>query len=202
MTCPRCGNERTPTDFAKDNSKASGRMSHCKTCDNASRKRYYEANRDRVLAEAAAKREERLGPMSDLNCNKCGASFTQTRRSQLSCAACRVKKKARQANYGGWTGRKVQRTRRAIYQRDDGICQICGQPAPFDLGQVDHIVPRSMGGNPSATNMRWAHATCNNGRRLSDYANAIRGGALSGAAQTNSAYFPLPPLASKSSRDW
>lgn len=49
-TCPRCGEDRAVEEFARDKSKSNGRKSFCKSCDNAKSKRYYAANRERVLA--------------------------------------------------------------------------------------------------------------------------------------------------------
>jgi sarcosine oxidase delta subunit len=61
MICPRCGESRQISDFAQDRSKASGRKSHCRPCDSAKARRYYEANREavirRVSAQQKAKRE-------------------------------------------------------------------------------------------------------------------------------------------------
>jgi hypothetical protein len=47
--CPRCGEDRAAEEFARDGTKASGRKSFCKSCDNAKSKRYYEANREHVI---------------------------------------------------------------------------------------------------------------------------------------------------------
>ena len=51
--CPRCERDLPVSEFARDRSKASGHKSHCKRCDNAKSKRYYEANRERVLRKRA-----------------------------------------------------------------------------------------------------------------------------------------------------
>jgi hypothetical protein len=51
--CPRCGEVRRIEDFAVDRSKASGRKSHCKPCDAAKARCYYEANRERVIARVS-----------------------------------------------------------------------------------------------------------------------------------------------------
>ena len=83
-----------------------------------------------------------------------------------------------------WGGRRVQRIRRAIYHRDHGICQLCGQPAPFSQGNVDHIHPQFYGGTDRASNLRWTHAHC----------NKSKGHKLNTSAVTT------PPVAK--SRDW
>jgi formate dehydrogenase maturation protein FdhE len=41
-TCPKCGETKPETGFAKDASKASGRKSHCKVCDCERARRYYQ----------------------------------------------------------------------------------------------------------------------------------------------------------------
>lgn len=60
--------------------------------------------------------------------------------------------------------------RRAIYERDAWVCQICTEPisdavdTPFILrASVDHIVPQSSGFEPdhSTGNLRMAHVICN-----------------------------------------
>lgn len=56
----------------------------------------------------------------------------------------------------------------AIYQRDGGICQICGLPVHpakgvdnnWD-GTIDHIKPLSVGGKHSMANCQLAHRICN-----------------------------------------
>jgi hypothetical protein len=56
--CPRCERLLPESEFARDRPKASGHRSHCKGCDNAKSKRYYAANRERVLAKRAARTAE------------------------------------------------------------------------------------------------------------------------------------------------
>lgn len=51
--------------------------------------------------------------------------------------------------------------RQAIYERDGGICQICGDHVSSDDFTLDHIVPLSAGGPHTETNLRIAHRSCN-----------------------------------------
>jgi hypothetical protein len=48
----------------------------------------------------------------------------------------------------------------AVYYRDDGTCQICGQfrPKPVNL---DHVIPWSAGGSDRSHNLRVACESCN-----------------------------------------
>lgn len=55
-----------------------------------------------------------------------------------------------------------------IYNRDKGICQICGLPVPDTneptdqwAATVDHIIPLSKGGLHTGTNCQLAHRLCN-----------------------------------------
>jgi hypothetical protein len=56
--CPRCERVLPLVEFARDRSKASGHKSWCKACDRAKSKRYYAANRERVLTRQAARAAE------------------------------------------------------------------------------------------------------------------------------------------------
>lgn len=65
------------------------------------------------------------------------------------------------------------RERKAIKARDRDICQICGEKilrlgcdvSPFmelgKHGQIDHVFPRSRGGQNDPTNLRLLCVTCN-----------------------------------------
>lgn len=52
--CPQCERWLEIDQFAPDATKANGRKSACRACDNAKSRRYYKANRGRVLARVAA----------------------------------------------------------------------------------------------------------------------------------------------------
>lgn len=56
--CPRCGEMRTAEQYARDGSKASGYKSHCKDCDNQRSRRYYAANRERVIDRVLSRHAE------------------------------------------------------------------------------------------------------------------------------------------------
>lgn len=55
--------------------------------------------------------------------------------------------------------------RRAVWDRDRGICGICALPVPFGRDMhVDHIQPRCEGGPDALENLRATHGTCNRRR--------------------------------------
>ncbi len=56
----------------------------------------------------------------------------------------------------------VKRVRKAvIYQRDQGLCQICGSAVPPDDVHLDHIVPLCRGGTHEPDNVQLVHWRCN-----------------------------------------
>jgi hypothetical protein len=56
--CPQCQRVQPIEDFAYDVSKSSGRKSLCKSCDRNKSRRYYLANRERVLARVKAQQRK------------------------------------------------------------------------------------------------------------------------------------------------
>jgi len=57
--------------------------------------------------------------------------------------------------------RRVRFNRRNIYARDGNRCQYCGRRFPTSELTLDHVVPRSRGGDASWTNMVCACVACN-----------------------------------------
>jgi hypothetical protein len=51
-----------------------------------------------------------------------------------------------------------------VLKRDDFTCQYCGRRAPAVAIEVDHVVPRSMGGTDDLTNLVAACFECNSGK--------------------------------------
>ncbi|HLU47773.1 MAG TPA: HNH endonuclease [Planctomycetota bacterium] len=56
---------------------------------------------------------------------------------------------------------KVSFTRRNLYRRDRHRCQYCGKRVTFDEVSVDHVIPRSLGGETSWRNCVVACRRCN-----------------------------------------
>ena len=56
----------------------------------------------------------------------------------------------------------IERVFRAkMYERDMGLCQICGLPVEDGEFTLDHAIPLFRGGTHSYANCRTAHASCN-----------------------------------------
>lgn len=52
-------------------------------------------------------------------------------------------------------------SRRAIYERDNGICGICREPVPYRRFHLDHIIPIAFGGTHEPSNVQVSHGVCN-----------------------------------------
>lgn len=64
-------------------------------------------------------------------------------------------------NYVGMPQVEARPTRRAIFQRDKGVCQYTGQPVAWSDGNLDHVIPRDRGGRSSFDNLVWSARTVN-----------------------------------------
>lgn len=66
------------------------------------------------------------------------------------------------------SGKHWDEVRRAVYERDDYTCQVCGVEGGADgedvVLQADHIVPRSRGGEDDMENLRTLCRTCHQAR--------------------------------------
>lgn len=67
---------------------------------------------------------------------------------------------------------------KAVYDRDNGICQLCFLPVGERDWDIDHIIPRSFGGQNFRNNLRLTHSACNNAR-ADDLTNAEKNQMLS-----------------------
>ena len=81
----------------------------------------------------------------------------KTRRNTLKMVNLKVKKKVRKSN-------RVhihKNTRLAVYKRDNGVCQMCGNPLTEEEFTLDHIVPLDRGGKNEMSNYRCLCDKCN-----------------------------------------
>lgn len=49
----------------------------------------------------------------------------------------------------------------AVYARSNGMCALCGKPVDPDDATIDHIIPKSRGGEHVPDNWQLAHRRCN-----------------------------------------
>lgn len=105
-------------------------------------------------------------------CRNCGSGFVSPHR-EVTCS-----ERCRQAFYRSRRAHipMRDRTRKAVYERDHLICQICleatdplADPSSDWFPSLDHIVPRSRGGSDDIGNLRTAHRWCNSVRGDESY---------------------------------
>jgi len=57
---------------------------------------------------------------------------------------------------------------RAIWERDAGTCQYTGRKLRPSEGNIDHIIPRSLGGDSGYANLQLLHRHCHDTKTTSD----------------------------------
>jgi 5-methylcytosine-specific restriction endonuclease McrA len=95
----------------------------------------------RARSKAAAARQKLLDPVAYY--------ARMERKAQVRLAR---KRGASKAEY-------IDRT--IVFERDEGICGICGGEADASDFHVDHVIPLSRGGEHTYTNVQVAHPLCN-----------------------------------------
>lgn len=62
-----------------------------------------------------------------------------------------------------------------LKKKDDAICPLCDLPLANELIEVDHIIPKAVGGLDEMSNLRLVHLTCH---RVRHFTNPRKGDAL------------------------
>jgi 5-methylcytosine-specific restriction endonuclease McrA len=71
--------------------------------------------------------------------------------------------------------KKFNRTvEKAIFQKYNGVCAICGKKTAFDYGEIDHIKALAKGGSNSEGNLQWLCHRCNKLKGSKKIASIIR----------------------------
>ena len=116
----------------------------------------------------------------DKKCVVCGAMFHSDNPRQVCCSHECSKKNAKKRGRGDFHRHRARRyhvafdrtiSLHALYERDDGICQICGEPCDWNddsygacgptYPSIDHIRPFAQGGGHTWDNVQLAHFMCN-----------------------------------------
>ena len=50
---------------------------------------------------------------------------------------------------------------RTLGYPEDNVCYLCGDKLSTSGYEIDHVVPRALGGDNELSNLRWTHKTCN-----------------------------------------
>lgn len=102
----------------------------------------------------------------------CGAPIESSKQFCLECSQRRKNRhnnaKKQKRLRASFTKETAQISVQTLYERDHGICWLCGQPCNLDADpnandypSIDHVVPISKGGKDEWKNVRLAHRICN-----------------------------------------
>lgn len=188
IRCEKCGHvfERSMITIRH------GRKTICPECE---RKRIQEKEnekekeRQRLAAERKAKREQRehekeldrIARTRIVVCEECGKTFTTTRKNQVCCSQeCSRKRSNRRKDKRISKEKYIDSdiTTKSLFERDNGVCWICGGKCDFDdyeirdgviicgdnYPSIDHVIEICNGGEHSWQNVKLAHRRCNSKR--------------------------------------
>lgn len=183
-TCSKCGEAKPLTDYPKNG--RGGVRADCKACHAAARMVTYHADLERSRAanrtarrkayasdpekyKARVQEWRKANPDKHLaisvnwakaNPEKVRANANAwARANPETVAAANRRRRARLANV-----ESSEYTRREIYDRDNGTCQMCGVTLAWGKRHafhIDHIVPLSLGGPNIPANVQLLCPPCN-----------------------------------------
>lgn len=187
--CVHCKVEKPRTDFNRASTAADGLQSWCKRCKADHALATYHAGgapaREAARAKMAARRandpeRERayIARWRTENADRVRARDAERRRSETRRAwqaAYWREWKALHPERAREIARKGQAVRRArladafveavdprvVFERDEGVCGICGLAVDRADYHVDHVVPIFAGGEHSYANVQISHPVCN-----------------------------------------
>lgn len=179
IRCKVCGTERTASmiSLRRDGCVA------CKECQRRELEAQKQQQQQKQRADAVRKEMSKAAhafhnkrQLSMHFCEGCGAPLFSAKRTYCEdCARERARKysnvKKERRRVSAMTAMSGQITARSLYERDGGVCWLCGglcdinaDPNANEYPSVDHIVPISKGGKDTWDNVRLAHRQCNSMR--------------------------------------
>lgn len=189
--CEACGKPFKRVTSGKDSGRFCSRECagndtgrYCKTCGTRlpSKKKYLSVNcescNENIRQELERKEAERLKRIAEHVCKTCGKHIHTSKMYCESCRSERMREQRRKfkdktlrkhrgrARRFGCTIESVNKNE--VYERDNWTCHICGERVPRDVednhplhASIDHVIPLSLGGSHSMSNVRLAHRQCN-----------------------------------------
>lgn len=186
--CSACSTVKLLSEFWKQSSGPLGYNSRCKSCMRSDRAiraeelrtgfhNYYVLNKERI---GARNRKYKCDNAERLKASRRTESYKNMKSAwdRASYARHADARKRRTRNYALANTEKARAWRRdykakkrsafvesvmaeIVYDRDLGLCQICGLPVEAGEFHLDHRVPISRGGEHSYANCQTSHAVCN-----------------------------------------
>ncbi len=162
--CSKCGKTKSLASFSKDRQSKDGLRSYCRLCSATYYADWYSKHAEAQRAYTANYRKTHRNwkrvanaKWAKANPEKMRIAITRWRRAHPDKEQDRhVRRLARKK------GAAVEAvSRQVVYERDGGLCHICGQKARPKNWHLDHIVPLSKGGEHSYQNVAVSHPGCN-----------------------------------------
>lgn len=176
--CAKCHKRRSASKFSKNKSCCDGLQSYCRDCMREvwqrnrkkylkTQKKYYQANHEQKLAKAAT-RYQKDGDTIRGKKKKKYAEDPAFRERQRNCVR-RWSKRNPKRRAALETQREARKKttatepidREKVFQRENGLCYLCGRKVAFKRFELEHVVPLSKNGSHTYDNVRVAHKTCN-----------------------------------------
>ena len=149
----------------------------CDVCEAKEREqRAKEKERQRIIEREVSqffKPIKKYKQIKAKECPICGCFFYEGKIHCSEDCSAEARKhydntKKRRRYIKSWTPESKTISLRKLYERDDGVCWLCGERCNYDAGtndndypSIDHVVPIAMGGKDEWKNIRLAHRYCN-----------------------------------------
>lgn len=151
--CSKCAETKPVGEFHADSHRPSGLTPWCKSCVAENAANWYQRNRERVAENGrkyhAANPDYQRQNMARWRENNRDHYLVQARRYVANRVARKLAQFVEEIDH------------MTVFQRDKGICGICGESVDSADFHVDHIFPLARGGEHSYANVQLAHPRCN-----------------------------------------
>lgn len=155
--CPKCDTDKPVADFNRSAGRPHGLDVYCRECMSDKHREYNRENREKRTIRARAWRAKNPDYQRE------NVARWREENYERHLAQARVYAATRRARARGQFIENVDAF--VVYERDQGICGICGESVPRERFDVDHIVPLAKGGEHSYANVQAAHPSCNYSKR-------------------------------------
>jgi 5-methylcytosine-specific restriction endonuclease McrA len=182
-TCTICGQIKPLRDFHARSDSTDGRRADCHVCCAARNTARYAANAEHIKAAARARhwanRDQVLATNRRYRAANAPliAAKTKAWRDNNPDRARRSKRASRERHWAAYqtlrqrakaayrarlAGARVERVNfQTVWERDGGLCGLCGLSVDPNDRHFDHIVPLKAGGVHATWNLQVAHPMCN-----------------------------------------
>lgn len=168
--CSRCGQAKPLDGFHRQAASRDGRAAACRECVAKYVKERYWRDPERRRAESKKYRDAHPERRRQWQ-----RAYNERHREEIRARFAAMGWRGRWAALNPEKRRANEAKRRArrrltqvepvdyeaIYERDGGVCYLCGEPVVDVDREFDHILPLSRGGTHTEDNIALTHAICN-----------------------------------------